>query len=358
MLFLCPSRELVFQGHERLIEHGLPAGIMMGDVKPKEGETVHVATVQTASRRDLGKYDLVVIDEAHKAVSDKCYEILDRYKGSKILGVTATPIRMDGRPLSKAFDEMIIVSTVVDLIQEGYLVPFHVFAPATPPDLSNVGIDYGTRDYKVKDLDHVYSDKKLAGNIVETWQEKAHGRPTFCYCVSLAHAKSLTDRFVKAGVKAAMIEGSTGKGARQELFDRLVSRALTILVTVAVLIEGVDLPEVSCLIVARPTLSKGLWIQILGRGARPAKNKRDCLVLDHADNTRKHGFLEDPREWSLAKGDPHQGTAAQAHVEHSKRCPRCGRMIPIQAMECPGCGLVWIPREMTGRLIEIRTRIL
>ena len=352
VLFLCPARELVFQGRDRLLDNGVSAGVLMGRLSPK-GEPVHVATVQTAARRDLGDYDLVIIDEAHRALAPQCAQILQRYKNAKILGVTATPIRLDGKPLSRVFDHLVMCSTVSELIRDGYLVPYRVYAPDTPPDLARVKVDKRTKDYSSRSLSHHYVTPRLVGDAVEHWQRLAYGKPTFVYCTSIPHAEETLKAFTGAGIRANMITGETGRTRRDELLGDLRGRKLHVLVNVGVLTEGVDCPEVECLVILRPTLSLGLHLQILGRGSRPARNKRECLVLDHADNHRRHGFYDEPREWSLkGRGEWSNKAALGRNAPQAKKCPNCGAMIPTGAGECPQCGAVQLPVVGEGRLVR------
>jgi len=354
VLFLCPARELVFQGRDRLVEHGISTGIMMGRLKP-EGEPMHVATIQTAARRDLGEYDLVIVDEAHRAVARQCANILNRYKGAKGLGVTATPIRMAGKRLSSVFDCLIECSTVTRLIRENYLVPYRVYAPEKPVDLSRARVDKRTKDYSTRSLTNAYNSPKIVGDVIEHYRRYGEQRPTFCYCSSIAHAQATVEALQKADIKTGLITGVTGRIEREELLGALRGRRLKILVNVGVLTEGVDAPAVSCLILLRPTLSLGLHIQILGRGARPCAGKRDCVVLDHADNHRKHGFYDEDRKWSLTGKGSQSNLAAVDHGRGKgkmKKCGNCGVQMSVNARTCPNCGEVWLPVEGEGRLVR------
>lgn len=360
VLFLCPWRKLVYQGYDRLDEHDLPAGILMGERHPDTGQTVHVASIQTAIRRDLGQYDLIVVDEAHRALARQCFDLLNKYPRAKLLGMTATPIRLDGKPLANAFDGLIDLVSVKDLIGQGYLVPHKIYGPPHPIDTSAVTIDYKTRDFRPDSLAHVMRSRILYGDAAEAYKTKGEHRPAFLYACNLAHANDILKHFTEnARIESAIISGETPTTERERLFQAIRDRSLRVLINVGVLTEGVDVPEVSCVIVCRPTLSMGLWLQMLGRGSRPATGKTNCVVLDHADNTRRHGFPDEDRPWSL-QGRPNQASKGQrlGFKPKAKKCPECGLMVPVQTTTCPQCGYLWLPHTKPGALVVLDPRTI
>ena len=169
VLFLCPWRELVYQAHRRFVEHGIPAGISMGCLSPKSDAPVHISTIQTASRRNLGRYDLVVIDEAHRAVSKSCLKIVKQYPRSKILGITATGRRHDGKPLSKAFDRMLIGATVAELTRSGHFAPYECYASQS--FVANEGLSSkGTR----KNLPETQVDRRCGSGLDRICPKPTH----------------------------------------------------------------------------------------------------------------------------------------------------------------------------------------
>ena len=351
VLVLCPWRELVFQGHRRLTEHGVKAGIMMADRKPKEGETVHVATTATAARRNLGKYDLIVIDEAHRAVSNQCRRVINNYPEAKKVGWTATPLRLDGKRLCTVFDDLIDVVSVKDLINQGHLVGCKVYARDV--DLAGLRYDRKSRDYATGSASKRMIP--LVGDAVDTWRSRANGSRTLVFCVSIPHAEATVQAFTARGIKADMITGKTSTTRRHEMFEAVRAGEL-VLVSIGTCNEGLDLPELQTIVMLRPTLSRGLFRQICGRGLRPAPKlgKRECLFLDHADNFRKHGFPEDPVEWSLkTKQDDQKALKKEKFEPKAKKCSKCGRMVPMNTVRCPGCGNTWLPETESGKLVVL-----
>ncbi len=351
-LVICPgsSRQLVKQAAERFEEHDLETGVLMGRRKPN-GQPIVVASLQTAVRRDLGDFKLVVVDEAHHAVGRQCLALLKRYPRAKLLGLTATPGRMDGKPLGAAFDALIEPTSITELIRGGFLVPLRVYGPAERLDLRKVRYDKKRRDFAPGSAGKAMSSTKLLGDALAHYRKHAFGLPTFIYCCNRKHAEHVCEVFNRANISTEVMDGNTPKTSRAAMFERLDSGETKCITNIGVLTEGVDYPPLRCQVILRPTLSRCLHLQYLGRGMRPAPGKRDCIVLDHADNFRRHGFPQDPQKWSL-KGRAKQArpSTKKAPAPKAKRCPKCKQMVSAAVTTCPACGYVWLPEVVPGEL--------
>jgi len=332
----------------------------MASKKPAPSETVHVASIQTAVRRSLGDYDLVVVDEAHRALARQCFALLGQYPKAKLLGMTATPIRLDGKPLSNAFDGLIDLVSVDELIRQGFLVPHKIYGAPHPINTIGVQIDYKSRDYHADSLAKVVRQRILYADAADAYKRIGQHRPAFAYACNIAHAEDVLHHFnAEARIDSAIITGDTSTKEREQLFQALRDRSIRVLINVGVLTEGVDLPEVSCLIIMRPTLGLGLHLQMLGRGSRPSPGKSNCIVLDHADNTRRHGFPNEDRHWSL-RGRPNQA-AKKVRIgfkPKAKKCPQCRALVPVQTVVCPECGYTWLPRTKPGALVPLTPKTI
>ena len=154
-----------------------------------------------------------------------------------------------------------------------------------------------------------------------------------------------------------MIEADTPARKRAEILNNLESGRTRVVTNVAVWTEGFDCPALGAILLCRPTLSKVLHLQMLGRGMRPAPGKPDCLVLDHADNLRKHGFPEEPQAWTLEGQDARQ---IRARIENAppktKKCPACFALVPTGTQICPHCGHVTIPQPVPAQLVRLYPR--
>jgi len=352
-LFLADRLELIDQASRKLDEFGLDHGVIMADHwRRRPHLPVQVASVPTLHRRDhRPPADLVLADEAHKSLSPSYRAILDHYRstGATVIGLTATPFLYDGRGLGDFYREMVVVAQTHELIEQGYLVPIETFTPADPKhagislaELAGVSIRRG--DYDQVELAAVIDKPALVGDIVKTWFRLALGRTTVVFCVSKKHARNVVEEFTAAGVSAGYLDDSTPIPERRAMQARIASGEVTVIVNVGVLALGWDMPRVSCVVMARPTLSKALYLQQVGRGSRPYPGKTSLIVLDHAGNCWRHGLPEEPQEFSL-KTSPRR-RALMDRVASLRQCPfPCGSMSPSTAKVCRRCGQPFPARE-------------
>jgi DNA repair protein RadD len=257
-----------------------------------------------------------------------------------LLGLTATPCRGDGRGLGGIFQTIIECPQVADLIEQGFLVKGRYYAPVDP-DLRGVRTHGG--DYVEAQLAERMDVPKLIGGIVEHWLKFSERRRTVCFAVNVAHSLHVRDEFIKSGVLAEHIDGSTTKPERDAVLARLASGDTELVTNCMVLTEGWDMPEVGCCILARPTKKMGLYRQMIGRVLRPSDGKHDAIVLDHSGAVFRHGFAEDAVEWTL---DPEARACSKRHaarrVEGSSRLLECSQCssIRVAGEACPHCGFL------------------
>ena len=335
VLIVAHRRELIRQASRKLTD----AAVTHGIIAPGHTATrdpVQVASVQTVARRldTLPSFDLIVIDEAHHAVAGSYSVLIAAQPGARLLGVTATPERMDGRGLGieagGPFDDLILGPDVAQLVTEGYLTPSRVLAPGEAPDLSGVRTRGG--DYEAAALEAAMGGPTLTGCAVQHYRQHAEGLPAIAFCVSVQHARDVAATFCKAGYRAVAADGSTPTPERDAAISGLGTGAVQVLCACDLISEGLDVPAVSAVILLRPTKSLGLHMQHVGRGLRPAPGKAHLTVLDHAGNTLAHGLPDTPREWSLL------GRAKGAQREASGwRCPACF-LVQVPAKACRECG--------------------
>jgi DNA repair protein RadD len=354
VLFLCPWRELVRQGIERLEEHNVTCQSLLDGRKDKGHTDAVVTTVATAAKRELGDFRFICVDEAHRAAANQCREILKKYPRARILGLTATPVRMDGRKLGTIFDELVEPVTTAELINRKTLAQPVLYAPQTPLNLESVRIDPKTKDYAPRALGNRMMKPKIMGDAVRHWEKHARNLRTVAYCTTLQHADAYVEELRKRGANVEVIKGSTCNTKRKELFAALISRDLNVLVNVGVLTEGIDIPEIECQQLLRPTKSLGLAIQICGRGLRMAPGKTSCLYLDHADNFRRHGWPQDIRKWSLTKKEKPPNLNPKKPPVIQVQCPRCKSLVPAGSAQCPKCEHPFLPMAALGDLVPVK----
>lgn len=351
-LFVVDAISLIDQTVQAFYELGLrEIGVIQADhVMTDWSRPIQIASVQTLQRRGMPDADLAIIDEAH--VRNQWLETQigsGEWANRPVIGLSATPW---AKGLGLVFDDLIAPVSMKDLIREGRLLEFRVFAPAHP-DLSGVQVTGG--DYNGKQLGDRMAGDGLVADIVSTWTRLGEGRPTLCYCVDRAHAKKVQQRFLEAQIPAEYIDMATPAHERSAIQRRLESGQTKVVCNIATLTKGVDW-KIGCIIIARPTKSKMLHVQIAGRVIRANSGYPDGLVLDHSDNMIRLGLPTDigfqplctakKGERKYERGDP-----------LPKECPSCNFLKPPKVRQCPVCEFTPEARseieEEEGELIQI-----
>jgi DNA repair protein RadD len=358
VLFLAPRRELVFQTCKKLDDVGVQYGLLLSGEDDRRSlfDRVQVGSIDTLisrvlrlKRLHLPRFDLVIVDEAHLVATDARQRLLSLWPSALRVGLTATPTRKDGKALGALFDVLLEPTTVAQLTAAGHLAPARYFS-ISEPDLAKVRTVAG--DFNSRDLDGAMNTNALVGDIVRTWLERAADRRTVVFATSIAHSVALAETFQRAGVAAEHVDASSPPELRAEIFERFSSGATQILTNCMLASLGFDLPALDCVVLARPTKSLALYLQMCGRGLRMAPNKRDCVVIDHSGAVHMHGFATDEREWTLA-GDraviEREPTTPRERAERKQiDCPECLAVFS-GTRTCPSCGYFLAPR---GRMVE------
>ena len=293
------------------------------------------------------KVSRVLVDECHLSIAPKILEILEHYAPkARIDGYTATPARMTGRGLGAFFTEIKHVTSVRQLINEGWLAPVEYYGGELP-DLAGIKIRKG--DYETKKLSDVCIE--LVGDAVDNWLRLASDRHTIVFTVDIAHCEALAERYQQAGVKAAALHTGMDDTERDNVVAAFKAQRIQVLVNVSIASYGFDAPSVNCIQIARPTKSIVLHLQMIGRGMRPKGEEakyQECMVLDHAGNVRALGMADDLFRWTLDMGKAaatnwtrHENSGeAEESKQHtceeckhifagSRVCPKCGWKVPF-----------------------------
>lgn len=271
----------------------------MGMVKGKTQELwadVVICGVQTAAKRIEAfkqyQFDLLIIDEAHHAAANSYRKVVsglgfdDEKSGKLLVGVTATAYRADRRGLGEIFQKITYERSILSMIREGYLCDARGISVKTKFDISNVRTEHG--DFKVNDLAMAIDLPERNELVVDSYKEQTPHARGVCFCANVAHAQHMADAFCIAGIPAAAIWGNMGMEARRRTLRAFEDGRYKVLTNCAVLTEGFDEPSISAVILARPTKSRSLYVQMVGRGLRIYPNKQECLVLDFGDNCGRH----------------------------------------------------------------------
>lgn len=335
VMFVVPRLSLIDQTVESFATDGInDVGVIQADHPMTNPDMpVQVASVKTLDRRrDWPPVDLIIVDECHEMFRAFLKRIVsDDLKDVMVIGLSASPW---ARGMAKHYDDLIICATTAEMIEAGRLSKFRVFAP-DHPDLSGVGTHAG--DYNEKQLAKAMDKPKLVADIVTTWLRMGEGRPTLAFCVDRAHAKHVQAQFEAAQIPCGYVDAYTSADERKIVRDKVHSGEYKIVANVSCLSTGVDW-DIRCIIDARPTKSEMLFVQMYGRGLRTAEGKEDCLILDHADNYKRHGFVTDIHHDKLDDGT--RTAAAKRTKPLPKECPKCSHLRPAKLKECPACGYV------------------
>lgn len=341
--FIAHRRELVFQASERLGAFGVPHGVIMAG-EQRISREVQVCSIQTLlSWQRRGKIgfsdlDLVVIDEAHRSLADSYRKII-RESGAAVIGLTATPMTGSGKGLGHVYDDLIMGPTYQELFESGILVRPQYFVPMQP-NLEGVRTRHG--DYVESELAERMDTDTLVGDVVEQWGKYASDRKTVVFASGVKHSMHLAECFKDAGIRAEHIDGTTPKEQRDGVLKDLSNGDLQVVCNCMVLTEGWDQPDVDAVVVARPTQSETLYIQMVGRGLRSSPGKEDCLVLDHAGVVMRHGRVEEFNSWELTDDEPYTARDSEGGddrpIIQDVVCRECFHAYKPYHDSCPNCG--------------------
>jgi DNA repair protein RadD len=331
ILWVAHRIELVEQAVARM---GIPCGVIVAGARLDP--TLFPCTVgslQTVVRRPVPPTDVLIIDEAHHARSGSYHALIEAVQqqnpAALVVGLTATPCRLDGKGLGDIFETLIQAAKVSELINEGSLVKPRVFGSREQPNLKGVRKVAG--EYSEKGLELACNQAKLRGDVVEHWMARCAGRPTVMFAVSIEHSRQLIADFAAAGVSAVHVDGSMTRHEREKALGAVRSGEAKILSNVGIVTEGWDYPQLEVCILARPTASLSLLMQMWGRVMRPWPGK-EAIVLDHAGNIQRHNVLPwMDVEWQLEQSKPKIPGGAV------KNCPACFATCAGNAPFCPEC---------------------
>jgi superfamily II DNA or RNA helicase len=348
--------ELLDQASRSLTAMGVKHGRIAAGKSMDLSHAVQVASVQTLARRlhllPREFFQLLVVDEAHHTTAGTWAKVIEHFHAAKLLGVTATPIRSDGRGLGQHYQAMVQGPTAQQLTEQGFLAAAKVLAP---PGFDSTGLRKRMGDFDAKEAEQRVGT--IMGDCLGHYRKHLPGQTAIAFCCSVAHAEAVAALFQSAGIAAASIDGSMDTTQRQQLLSDLGTGSLKVLTSCALIGEGVDVPSVGGCILLRPTASVALHLQMIGRCLRPQLGKR-AVVLDHVGNTLRLGHHLEERDWTLDGAAKRDREAAPS----VKVCPTCFATSISTAQICRECGHVFAPQErrelqqVDGELVEMAAR--
>ena len=343
--------ELVDQSSKSLKKIGVDHGIITAGEDMDLSKTVQIASVFTLVRRlhlvPNDFFGLLVVDEAHHAVAGSWKKTIDHFDTAKILGVTATPERLDGKGLGNYFEDMVVGEDTAWLTANNFLAPSKVFAPPTKVDRKALSKRGG--DFAMDEAEDMMRQGSIMGDAVSHYKKHIYPASAIAFCCTVAHCEAVAKSFQDAGINGVSLTGENGvKDKRKECIDKLGTGEIKVLCSCQIISEGTDVPSVGGAILLRPTASLSLYLQQVGRCLRISEGKKFAIINDHVGNSLVHGLPTEHRAWSLEGKKIREKTQAPP----LKICDACFAVNPINAKECVDCGHIFKTERREQTTVE------
>jgi len=353
--FIVHRRELIRQSVLAFNDVRVKHGIIANGWHEQGHRAIQIASIQTLIRRykRYARPNLIIYDECHHCAAGSWRKLYDEFSEAYHIGVTATPVRLDGTGLRKWFSAMVKGPSVQWLIDNNYLSNYKLFAPSK---LNLSGVHTRMGDYIASEVANIVDRPTITGDVIKHYQKYCIGKRAVVFAVSVIHSKHVTAQFNRCGIIAKHVDGETPREERDRAVDDFTQGKIKVLSNVDLFGEGFDLPALEAVILLRPTKSMGLYLQQVGRALRPSPGKKHAIILDHAGNCERFGLPDEDREWSLdGKRSGGNGSINEIKV---KTCPRCYAVQAIGKPGCLSCGHIFEgnPREVEqveGDLVEV-----
>lgn len=350
--FCVHRKELLDQAVQTFVDSAdIHTGIIAAGYPSDPRAPVQVCSVGSLKRRlaALEPPDLLVWDECHHVPSASWAAISTALPDAHQLGLTATPQRLDGKGLGAYFDRLLLGPSVADLIAQGYLSPYRLFAPGV---MDSQDFHKVAGDFNKAEVATAMGASTVVGDAVATYQRHAAQGRALVFVWNLEASRKLASAFTEAGIPAAHVDGETPKDERLRALQAFRAGTLRVLCNVDLFGEGLDVPAVDAVFLLRPTDSLGLYLQQCGRGLRMSPGKETVRIFDHVGNWTRHGLPDEARAWSL-EGKPKR----PKEVAGGRRCEACFAVSPPGSNACVECGLLFPVKrrkiqERKGELVE------
>lgn len=317
-LFLVHRAELLNQSYKKFEAIGASITVCKsGDNRIKNEWDVMIATIQTLKNRIIPLVDCVIVDECHLSAAPSWQSLLNNF-GCVMVGLTATPVRLDGKSLADIYDAQFVAITMRQLLEKNYLCPLKWYVPIIPSS-------------------HIYPD------VYDAWCKYAKNKKTIIFAKNVEHSLLIEKKF-QGLVKH--IDASTSPSERAKIIEEFNQDKLLGLTNVNIVSEGLDVPQCACIILAGKTTSLTSFLQKIGRGMRPHSSKTECLILDLGGNLLVHGYPEDikfEKSFVPTNAKPYKNTQIKVII-----CSVC--FIAIKSYPCANCGNK--PVERNGSITE------
>lgn len=349
VLILVHRKELVEQIMERMKKFDISSTRIQAGFKSDATKRVFVGMVQSMKKRMgvLENVGLIIIDEAHHSVAKSYVQILRAFPKALQLGVTATPIRLNGEGFRHLFDELLCSYGVKEFMSRGFLSNYRHIATSYI-DLKKLAVGK-TREFTEESLMDVMGEETVMANVVQGYFDHANGKKAIVFAVTIIHCHMIAERFKLRGVRAEVISSLTEKEERSKLLELFIQGEIKVLVNVNIFSEGFDCPDIEAVILARPTKSIAMYYQQVGRVLRPHKDKEHGIVLDNAMLWKEHGLVTQDISWTLDAAEVIKDTKAE--ISEGMKLPP-GMSLP-EIIEDDSLGMEMIEETTNDELVGI-----
>lgn len=341
---IAPRKKLVSQASKELTDEGVRHGIINATNKESPAFNVHVCSRDTLNRRIKQKRirnwpSIIIIDEAHTALDQQIFIKENARHGTLFLGFTATPELLSGRGLNEMYKSIVYGPNLQWLVEHGYLKRPKCFSIPPVEGLDKLKFNKNG-DVSAKELSKLFAERCVYGDAIENYRSNGLGRSFLVFCRSIEISKQTAEQFRNSGFRVEHVDGEMKEKDIESVLNKVANGELDGVTSVELVTYGLDVPKLSCIIMLRPTESKALFFQMVGRGLRPQKDFQDCLIFDHVGNCSqtRHGHPLAPVEWNFdgsqkKKKAPKDAVELVASVD---KCPVCWDLM-IDGV-CRSCG--------------------
>jgi DNA repair protein RadD len=358
LLFLVHLDVLVGQTYDKMRAFGLHCGFIKAGWREDPTAPIQIASIQTMAKRDWWRKwsaNIVLFDEGHTTVFSQIGQQLlyETHPQAIHLAMTATPYRLGREQLGDHMQTLVAAPIPLELQHMGFLAKMKYYGMPSGTQINLEGVRTVAGDYNERDLKNACDRPELVQRIVAEWQRLTPGKRSIAFCVDIEHARHVAAAFNAVDIAAAVVDGNTPIKDRQQLYRWLKSGDLLVLTSCNVISIGFDEPSVEVGLLLRPTQSRALHQQQIGRVMRisPATGKTHGIILDQSGNLQRLGFPEDIKGYKL----PTSKDPGESHLAPKKQCPCCDRLVWTFVMQCPDCHHPWESEAQvhTEDLVEV-----
>lgn len=327
------GNRILFMVHRKEIVDQVKSTFVRQDVNMSLAQ---IGMVQTFTRRveRLKKPSIIFVDEAHHVLAKSYMKIINAFPNALKLLFTATPYRLSGQGFEEVVDDMIVGKPISWLIQNNFLAPVDYYAPSQIDSIQLKVKRNG--EFDDKSIEEAMKPK-IYGNAVKHYQKLANNKQAIAYTYNIASAERLAAEFNANGISAKAVSSHTDKKERDQIIAQYKNGDIQIVTNNSLFTEGLDLPNVDCVIMLRPTQSLSLYLQFAMRSMNPRKNKR-AIIIDHVGNVERFGLPTMDREWSLKGGDSKSNNEKRSEIKSVTVCSTCFATFYRKSDQCPFCG--------------------